>query len=72
VGLASKVKWGQQLVSGDVDVKPRDSSRPRGWSVNDWLRKADLGLALCGSGMLILQPRDVVRRALTRVYSNVT
>jgi hypothetical protein len=29
----------------DVDVKPRGSSRPRGFSVNGWLGKADLGLA---------------------------
>jgi hypothetical protein len=92
VGLASKVTWGQWLVSGggpkpcfmrlwDVDVKPRGSSRPRGLSVNGWLGKADLGLALCGSGMLIVQPRNasitrywsvnIVRRALTRVSRNV-
>jgi hypothetical protein len=55
VGLASKVTWGQRLALAeadlslalywDVDVKPRGSSRPRGFSVNGWLGKADLGLA---------------------------
>jgi hypothetical protein len=91
VGLASKVTWGQGLVSGgghkpcfmrlwDVDAKPRDSSRPCGLSVNGWFGKAELGLALCGSGMLIVL-RDasitrywsvnVVRRALTRISRNI-
>jgi hypothetical protein len=51
VGLASKVTWGQRLVSRG------GSSRPCGLSVNGWLGKADLGLALCGSGKLIVQPR---------------
>jgi hypothetical protein len=64
-----------------VDVKPRGSSRSHGLSVNGRLGKADLGLALCGSGMLIVQPRDasitrywsvnIVRRALTQVSRNV-
>jgi hypothetical protein len=77
VGLASKVTWGQGLVSGgghkpcfmrlwDVDVKPRVSSRPRGLPVNGWFGKAELGLALCGSGMLIVQFRDA---SITRYWS---
>jgi hypothetical protein len=62
VGLASKVTWAQRLVSGggpkpgsmrlwDVNVKPRGVSRPRGFSVNGRLAKADLSNARCGSGM---------------------
>jgi hypothetical protein len=70
VGLAGKVTWGQRLVSGGgskpcfmrlwyVNAKPRGSSKPRGLSVNRWLGKAELGLALCGSGMLIVQPPNM-------------
>jgi hypothetical protein len=57
-----------------VDVKPRGSSRSHGLSVNGWLGKADLGLALCGSGMLIVQPRDsllVGKHSPTRVNTSI-
>jgi hypothetical protein len=53
VRFASKVTWGQRLVSGggpnpcsmrlwDVDVKPRSVARLRGFSVIGGLAKADL------------------------------